>query len=164
MNLLILPDADGTHARVSETTAKSTDAGGHLLQPGESYRGVPYDVWCSYVDKSVEVKALRDWMGGLAPSPLPIVAGDEPDLRARRKLFGQPPTLSWAILVHGVVMVGVPCAVLFAIGRVAAEPGAFQLERFATLLLDELGFAALFVGPMVGATLWHTQNRKSPSE
>lgn len=162
MNLLIRPDAAGTWAEVTVTVAKSAYGGGHLLRPGESYQDIPHEVWRRYADQTVDVLALRASLRGVAPPPAPIVAGEVADPIARRKLFGQAPTLTSAILVNGILMFGVPAAVLGALLR-EAGPG-FDMDRFVSVLATKLLVGIVITGPLVGALIWHVQNRKPRSK
>lgn len=101
----------------------------------------------------------------MSPPPLPIVAGEVSDPRTRRRMFGQAPTLSWAILVSGILLFGLPYAVLTSILRELGEPGAgFDMQRFTGILMTRLLVVIVFTGPFVGALIWYEQNRKPRSE
>jgi hypothetical protein len=153
MNLLIRFNADDTHAAVSATIAKSAYGGAHLLRPGESYRGVPYEVWRTYVDQGVDALALQHWVKNLPPPPAAAPSD------ARRGLIPRPATLLQAIL-QGILLFWFPYAILTALAREIDQPGPeFNLGRFTDVLTTKLLVAIVVLGPMTGLSIWHKRDR-----
>ncbi|HEX6037894.1 hypothetical protein [Longimicrobium sp.] len=87
MELLIVPNAEGTYADVlvaAEHT--SVPAGGRsarVIGPGESYRDVPYPVWAGHVSRTVDLGSptISFPIGEVAirassPAPAPTTAGE----------------------------------------------------------------------------------------
>lgn len=158
MNLLIRFNDDGTRAAVSATIAKTSYGGAHLLRPGESYREVPYRVWRSYVDDEVDALSLRHWASnpGMAAATW---ATDAPPRDAHRGWIPQLTTLPRAIL-QGILLVGIPYAILTAIAREIDQPGpGFDTGRFTDVLMSRLLLGIVFWGPSIGLCLWYKQDR-----
>jgi hypothetical protein len=158
MNVLIRFNDDGTRAAVSATVAKTAYGGAHLLRPGESYRGVPYRVWQSYVDDEVDALSLLHWANnpGMAAATW---AADAPPPDVHRGLIPQPTTLLQALL-QGILLVGIPYAILTAIAREIDQPGpGFDTGRFTDVLTARLLIGIVFMGPLVGLCLWHKRHR-----
>lgn len=62
MELLILRNTAGTHVDVrnaAEYSAVPAGLHGHVLAPGESYLGVPYEVWRDRLNQTVEIPTRR---------------------------------------------------------------------------------------------------------
>ena len=60
MELLILPEPDGTHAKVRFSGVVSDPpADAQRVQPGGSHDGIPYDAWRARMGQRVDVAALR---------------------------------------------------------------------------------------------------------
>ena len=97
MELLILPDPGSTHATVrSAGRVGESPAGAHVLRPGESYEGVPYDEWRVRLGQTVDVVALQSRLA--SPDP---AAGEEPFHPAPDDSLGyKPPYLGDYGFIH----------------------------------------------------------------